>query len=88
MIWLIVLTTASLASGLAESFTILFVARGEGLGTAGMISVTGAIIRSANPTRTLGRGLGLNAFIVGLAVTIGPMVAFGSFPWRVGTGFS
>lgn len=73
---LILFTVTSLACGLAWSLPTLVAARAaQGLGAAAIMSVNTALIRFIYPARTLGRGLGMNALVVGLAFTVGPAVA-------------
>jgi MFS transporter, DHA2 family, multidrug resistance protein len=69
-------TAASLACGLSWSLPTLVAARVlQGLGAAAIISVNTALIRFVYPARMLGRGVGLNALVAGLAFTAGPTVA-------------
>ncbi|WP_278488085.1 MFS transporter [Achromobacter insolitus] len=78
---------SSLASGLAPSLPALVTARVlQGLGAAGVMSVNGALLRFIYPSRLLGRGLGLNAMVVGISFAAGPTVAsaillLGSWHW-------
>jgi DHA2 family multidrug resistance protein-like MFS transporter len=80
-------TAASLACALATSLPLLAAARAlQGLGAAGVMSVNIALIRSIYPAAQLGRGVGLNALVVGLAFALGPTVAslvlaLASWPW-------
>ena len=69
-------TVTSLACGYAWSLPTLVVARGlQGLGAAALMSVNVALIRFIYPLKMLGRGVGLNALMVGVAFTVGPTVA-------------
>jgi MFS transporter, DHA2 family, multidrug resistance protein len=69
-------TAASLACGLSWSLPTLVAARVlQGLGAAAIIGVNTALIRFVYPARMLGRGVGLNALVAGLALTAGPTVA-------------
>lgn len=78
MVGLGLFTAASLLCGLAWSLPTLIVARVlQGLGAAAIMSVNGAMVRFIYPARMLGRGVGLNAFAVGLAFTAGPTIASG-----------
>ena len=71
-----VFTVASLGCALAPDLLWLSLARGvQGLGAAGVMSVNIALIRILYPAARLGRGVGLNAFIVGSSFTLGPSVA-------------
>jgi DHA2 family multidrug resistance protein-like MFS transporter len=73
---LLLFTVTSLACGLAWSLPTLVIARAvQGLGAAAIMSVNAALIRFIYPSRTLGRGLGVNALVVALAFTVGPTVA-------------
>ena len=78
-------TLASLLCAVAWSLPSLTVARFlQGLGGAGIMSVNTALIRFIYPTRSLGRGVGLNTLIVAIAFTVGPSVASGILaiaPW-------
>lgn len=80
-------TAASLLCAVAWSLPSLSVARFlQGLGGAGIMSVNTALIRFIYPTRSLGRGVGLNALIVAIAFTVGPSVAsailaIAPWPW-------
>ncbi|WP_050464365.1 MFS transporter [Herbaspirillum autotrophicum] len=82
---LILFTAASLLCAVAWSLPSLTVARFlQGLGGAGIMSVNTALIRFIYPTRSLGRGVGLNTLIVAIAFTVGPSVASGILaiaPW-------
>ncbi|MFL9877230.1 MFS transporter [Herbaspirillum rhizosphaerae] len=78
-------TAASLLCAVAWSLPSLTVARFlQGLGGAGIMSVNTALIRYIYPTRSLGRGVGINTLIVAIAFTVGPSVASGILaiaPW-------
>jgi DHA2 family multidrug resistance protein-like MFS transporter len=78
-------TAASLLCAVAWSLPALTVARFlQGLGGAGIMSVNTALIRYIYPTRSLGRGVGINTLIVAISFTIGPSVASGILaiaPW-------
>ncbi|QDD66951.1 MFS transporter [Herbaspirillum seropedicae] len=85
-IWgLVLFTAASLLCAVAWSLPTLVMARFlQGLGGAGIMSVNTALIRFIYPTRSLGRGVGLNTLIVAIAFTVGPSVASGILaiaPW-------
>ena len=85
-----VFTVASLGCALAPDLLWLSLARGvQGLGAAGVMSVNIALIRILYPAARLGRGVGLNAFIVGSSFTLGPSVAslilsVADWPWLFG----
>jgi len=58
----------------------------QGFGAAGIMSVNGAMIRFVYPRNQLGRGIGINALVVGVSSALGPTVASGilslaSWPW-------
>ena len=78
---------ASLACALARTLPQLAVARVlQGVGGAGLMSVNVALIRLIYPPQRLGRGVGLNALVVGLGFAMGPTVAslvlaLGAWPW-------
>ncbi|HAE47375.1 MAG: MFS transporter [Tistrella sp.] len=80
-------TLASLACGLASSLPMLIAARTlQGIGAAGILSVTSALIRFIYPHSQIGRAQGLNALIVAVFFAIGPLVASGvlavtTWPW-------
>ncbi len=94
---LVLFTVASLLCALSYSLGTLTAARVmQGIGAAGIMSVNTALIRFIFPARHLGRGVGLNAFVVGTSTAIGPTVAagilsFASWQWlfaiNVPTGF-
>ena len=64
---------ASLASALAWSLPALVAARAlQGLGAAAMMSVNIALVRQIYPPQQLGRGVGLNALVVGVSFAVGP----------------
>jgi len=78
---------ASLASTLASSLPGLAVARAlQGLGAAATMSVNVALVRQLYPPQHLGRGVGLNALVVGVTFAAGPTVAsllLAVAPWPV-----
>lgn len=84
---LVLFTLASLACGLASSLPMLIAARTlQGIGAAGILSVTSALIRFIYPHSQIGRAQGLNALIVAVFFAIGPLVASGvltvaTWPW-------
>ncbi|RLK33505.1 MFS transporter [Cupriavidus plantarum] len=58
----------------------------QGIGGAGIMSVNTALIRFIYPPTKLGRGIGLNALVVGATIAIGPslgalILSFGDWPW-------
>ena len=84
---LAVFTAASLLCALSWSLPTLTAARVlQGFGASGVMSVNTALIRFIYPARSLGRGVGLNAMVVGTGTAIGPSVAaavlsVGSWQW-------
>jgi MFS transporter, DHA2 family, multidrug resistance protein len=84
---LVVFTLASLGCALSDSLFMLSAARVvQGVGAAAMLSVNSALVRFIYPSRLLGRGIGINAFVVAVSAAVGPTVAAGilsiaSWPW-------
>ena len=82
---LLFFTLASLVSALAGSLGLLVAGRLlQGLGAAAMMSVNIALIRQIYPPGRLGRGVGLNALVVGVSFAVGPTVAsllLAVLPW-------
>lgn len=82
----IIFVIATLACVFASSLPQLLVARAlQGLGAAGALSVSSALIRTAYPARQLGRGLGINSMIVASAGALSPTlggVILGLAPWQ------
>lgn len=84
---LAVFTLASLGCAASTSLIMLTAMRAvQGAGAAGLMSVNAALIRSIYPRVMLGRGLGINAFVVATSAAAGPTVAAGilavaSWPW-------
>ncbi|MBF6987066.1 MFS transporter [Cupriavidus sp. IK-TO18] len=82
-----VFTVASVICALAWSLPTLAAARAlQGIGAAAIMSVNTALISSIFPMHRLGRGVGLNALVVGVSFAVGPTVAsvilsFGTWPW-------
>lgn len=73
---LLMFVIGSIASGLAWSLASLVAARAVlGLGAAAISAVTPALIRFLYPPQRLGRGLGIYAMVVGVALTAGPTLA-------------
>lgn len=69
-------TLGSLFCALSGSLELLVAARVlQGLGAAGLMSVSGALVRHTWPTSLLGRGVGMNAMVVSLAGALGPSIA-------------
>lgn len=84
---LAIFTLASLACAMATSLPMLTIARViQGIGAAGIMSVSPALLRFIYPQRLLGRGLGINALVVALAAAAGPTIAsailaLAPWPW-------
>ena len=71
-----VFTLASCACALAPSLPMLSIARVvQGLGAAGIMSVTPALVRFTYPHASLGRAIGINALVVATSAAIGPTLA-------------
>ncbi|MDR7379843.1 DHA2 family multidrug resistance protein-like MFS transporter [Rhodoferax ferrireducens] len=80
-------TAASLLCAFATTLPLLAGARAlQGIGAGAVMSVNIALIRQLYPPSRLGRGVGLNALVVGIGFTLGPAVAslvlsVASWPW-------
>src|SRR5882672_7098584 len=73
---LAVFTLASLACACAPTLVTLSIARViQGLGAAGIMSVSAALVRFTYPQRYLGRAVGINAFVVATSAALGPTIA-------------
>jgi DHA2 family multidrug resistance protein-like MFS transporter len=78
---------ASLGCALSDSLATLVVARVlQGFGAAGLMGVGAALIRHTYPQALLGRGVGVNALVVGAGLAMGPAICAGvlavaSWPW-------
>lgn len=69
-------TLASLGCAIAPTLMGLTAARAvQGVGAAAIMSVNIALVRLIYPPARLGRGVGLNALVVGIGFTLGPAVA-------------
>ncbi len=85
-----VFTVASLVCTLVGSVPLLAAARVlQGIGAGAMMSVNIALVRLIYPASRLGRGVGMNALVVGVAFAVGPTVAslvlsVASWPWLFG----
>ena len=83
-------TLASLVCMLAGTVPLLAAARAlQGVGAGAMMSVNIALIRLIYPAARLGRGVGMNALVVGVAFAVGPSVAslvlsLANWPWLFG----
>jgi MFS transporter, DHA2 family, multidrug resistance protein len=84
---LILFLIASLLCALSWSLPTLVAARLlQGIGGSAIMSVNTALLGSIYPAHRLGRGLGLNALVVGISFAVGPTVAsmvlsLGNWPW-------
>ena len=84
---LVIFTAASLACALSHSLVTLAFARFvQGIGGAGILGVTNAMLRGIYPSRDLTTGIGRNTMVVAVALAAGPTVASGilsvaSWPW-------
>lgn len=75
-IGLVVFTITSLICALSRSLEMLTLARvAQGLGGAALMSVNTALIRFIYPKRQLGRGMGINSFVVAVSSAAGPTIA-------------
>ena len=84
---MVLFTLASLVCTLATSLPALAGARAlQGVGGGALMSVNIALIRLIYPPSRLGRGVGLNALVVGVGFAAGPSIAslvlaVASWPW-------
>lgn len=84
---LILFVVSSALCTFSWSLPTLTVARVlQGIGASAIMSVNAGLISSIFPRERLGRGLGMNALVVGTAFSIGPTVAslvlsVASWPW-------
>lgn len=75
-IGLVVFTITSLICALSRSLEMLTLARvAQGLGGAALMSVNTALIRLIYPKRQLGRGMGINSFVVAVSSAAVPTIA-------------
>jgi DHA2 family multidrug resistance protein-like MFS transporter len=75
---LVIFTLASLGCAFAPTLLTLSIMRAvQGLGAAGIMSVSGALVRFTYPHRHLGRAVGINAFVVASSAALGPTIAAG-----------
>jgi DHA2 family multidrug resistance protein-like MFS transporter len=69
-------TAASLACASAPTLPLLAAARAlQGIGGSAITSVSIALVSALYPRHQLGRGVGVNALVVGVSVAIGPTIA-------------
>jgi DHA2 family multidrug resistance protein-like MFS transporter len=84
---LVLFVVASFVCGAAWSLSSLIVGRVlQGLGAAGILGVTSALLRSIYPNQQLGRAMGIQALTVALFFAVGPTVAsailsVANWPW-------
>ncbi|MFZ4478717.1 MAG: MFS transporter [Rhodoferax sp.] len=84
---LAVFAVASLACACAGTLPALAAARAlQGIGASGVMSVNIALIRLIFPASRLGRGVGINALVVGVSFALGPTIAslvlsIADWPW-------
>ena len=73
---LVVFTLTSLLCAFSHSLEMLTLARiAQGFGGAALMSVNTALIRLIYPQRQLGRGMGINSFVVAVSSAAGPTIA-------------
>lgn len=73
---LVLFTFTSLLCALSDSLLTLTLARvAQGFGGAALMSVNTALIRLIYPQRSLGRGMGINSFVVAVSSAAGPTLA-------------
>jgi DHA2 family multidrug resistance protein-like MFS transporter len=76
LVGLTVFTVASMACAGATTLPVLAAARAlQGIGASGVMSVNIALIRLIFPASRLGRGVGINALVVGVSFALGPTIA-------------
>jgi DHA2 family multidrug resistance protein-like MFS transporter len=86
-ICLVIFTAASLGCALSHNLASLACARfAQGIGGAGILGVTNAMLRGIYPSRDLTAGIGRNTLVVAIALAAGPCIAAGilsvaSWPW-------
>lgn len=73
---LLMFSMTSLCCALADSLMTMTIARVlQGFGAAAIMSVNIVMVRMIYPQRYLGRGMGINALVVGVSSAAGPTVA-------------
>ena len=76
LIGLVIFIIGSLACALAPTLSMLALARAlQGIGAGGIMAVNLALVKLIFLPQHLGRGVGLNAFVVGIGFSLGPTVA-------------
>ncbi|MGE4125830.1 MAG: MFS transporter [Pusillimonas sp.] len=84
---MLLLFAGSVAGLFTDSFgTLALVRVVQGIGSASLMAVGSALVRSVYPARLLGRGIGLNSMVVAASASVGPTLAglvlkFGSWHW-------
>ncbi len=84
---LAIFVAASLGCAAARGLGVLIVARMvQGIGAAGMIAMSTALVRLIYPRALLGRGIGFNGMVVALSAVSGPSLAtlilsVADWPW-------
>ncbi len=84
---IVVFTLGSLLCAFAPDLQTLVAARVlQGLGSAGIMSVNTALVRTIFPRAMLGRGMGLNTMVVATSLALGPtttaaVLAVADWPW-------
>ncbi|AMB85216.1 multidrug MFS transporter [Pseudomonas agarici] len=87
---LILFTVSSALCAMSTTLTQLTLARVlQGVGASAVMSVNAALIFSLFPPEKLGKGMGLNALVVGMSFAAGPTVAslilsVADWPWLFG----
>lgn len=87
---LVLFTVASALCAMSTTLTQLTLARVlQGIGGSAIMSVNAALIFSLFPPEKLGKGMGLNALVVGISFAAGPTVAslilsVADWPWLFG----
>ncbi|WP_338525065.1 MFS transporter [Pseudomonas batumici] len=87
---LVLFTLSSALCAMSTTLTQLTLARVlQGVGASAIMSVNGALIFSLFPPEKLGKGMGLNALVVGMSFAAGPTVAslilsVADWPWLFG----
>jgi EmrB/QacA subfamily drug resistance transporter len=86
IVGLIIFTVSSACCGLSPTLTFLIIARAvQGLGGALIMAVGPAMITGAFLPQERGKALGLNAIVVSLGISVGPVLGgflTGAFSWR------
>lgn len=76
LVGLATFTAASVLCTFAASFPLLIAGRIlQGIGAAGITAVNTTLIRNIYPSRSLGKGMGINATVVAVASVAGPSAA-------------